>query len=98
MSIAADGQDGATTSGGSSSSGWRRLRADTVIMNPPFGTRRKGADVEFLRAAARLVARDGGALYSLHKSSTRAHLQKVAVRCVGFWWWRESVFGLAAEW
>ena len=28
-----------------------RLRADTVIMNPPFGTRRKGADMDFLRAA-----------------------------------------------
>lgn len=28
-----------------------RLHADTVIMNPPFGTRRKGADMEFLRAA-----------------------------------------------
>ena len=28
-----------------------RLQADTVIMNPPFGTRRKGADLDFLRAA-----------------------------------------------
>ena len=27
------------------------LWADVVVMNPPFGTRRKGADVEFLRAA-----------------------------------------------
>ena len=29
-----------------------RLRlqgVDTVVMNPPFGTRRKGADIEFLR-------------------------------------------------
>lgn len=31
-----------------------RLRADTVILNPPFGTRRKGADVDFLRAAFRV--------------------------------------------
>lgn len=29
----------------------RALWADVVIMNPPFGTRRKGADLEFLRAA-----------------------------------------------
>ena len=29
----------------------QRLAADTVIMNPPFGTRRKGADLDFLRAA-----------------------------------------------
>ncbi|GBF93134.1 methyltransferase [Raphidocelis subcapitata] len=62
---------------------WRRLRCDTVIMNPPFGTRRKGADVDFLRAAARLVRGGGGAIYSLHKSSTRAHLQKVALRELG---------------
>ena len=27
------------------------LRADTVVMNPPFGTRRRGADIDFLRAA-----------------------------------------------
>lgn len=62
--------------------GWARLRADTVVMNPPFGARRKGADVEFLYAAAALLRRGGGgAAYSLHKSSTRAHLQKVATRC-----------------
>ena len=28
-----------------------RHPVDTVIMNPPFGTRRKGADLDFLRAA-----------------------------------------------
>ena len=28
-----------------------RLRAHTVVMNPPFGTRVKGADLEFLHAA-----------------------------------------------
>ncbi|EIE18452.1 S-adenosyl-L-methionine-dependent methyltransferase [Coccomyxa subellipsoidea C-169] len=52
-----------------------RLTADTVIMNPPFGTRRKGADLDFLRAAFR-VSR--GSVYSLHKTSTRAHIQRVA--------------------
>ncbi|KIY96084.1 Methyltransferase-like protein 5 [Monoraphidium neglectum] len=78
----------ACSTSGSNSSGsgggpWRRLRCDTVIMNPPFGTRRKGADVDFLRAATRLVRGGGGAVYSLHKSSTRAHLQKVALRELG---------------
>lgn len=34
--------------------GQPRLAADTVIMNPPFGTRRKGADLDFLRAAFRV--------------------------------------------
>ncbi|KAK9839252.1 hypothetical protein WJX81_004343 [Elliptochloris bilobata] len=52
-----------------------RLRADTVVMNPPFGTRQRGADLEFLRAAFRVSA---GAVYSLHKSSTRAHVARVA--------------------
>jgi hypothetical protein len=88
LSIAHDpADDGAcsTSGSGSASSGWpwRRLRCDTVIMNPPFGTRRKGADVDFLRAATRLVRGGGGAVYSLHKSSTRAHLQKVALRWAG---------------
>jgi rRNA N6-adenosine-methyltransferase METTL5 len=46
-------------------------RFDTVLMNPPFGTRRAGADVEFLEAAMQLRP---AAIYSLHKSSTRAHL------------------------
>ncbi len=53
-----------------------RLRCDTVVMNPPFGTRRAGADVAFLRAAFRIAA---GAIYSLHKTSTRAHIEKVAM-------------------
>ena len=44
-------------------------------MNPPFGTKRKGADVEFLRAAAAISS---GSIYSLHKTSTRAHIAKVA--------------------
>ena len=57
-----------------------RARADVVIMNPPFGTRRKGADVEFLRAAFR-VARTS--VYSLHKSSTRKHIQRVRCAEVG---------------
>lgn len=34
------------------------LWADVVIMNPPFGTRRKGADLEFLRAAFQVCMYD----------------------------------------
>ena len=52
------------------------LHADTVVMNPPFGTRRKGADMGFLRAAL-TVAKT--AVYSLHKTSTRAHIEKHAL-------------------
>jgi hypothetical protein len=56
---------------------FRGLRADTVVMNPPFGTRKKGADMGFLRAGL-LIARN--AVYSLNKTSTRAHIEKHALR------------------
>jgi putative methylase len=45
---------------------------DTVVMNPPFGTRRRHADVEFLDEALRLA----GAVYTIHKSSTRDFILK----------------------
>jgi len=48
---------------------------DTVVMNPPFGTRRKGVDVVFLEKAIELT-RPGGVVYSLHKTCTRNYLQK----------------------
>lgn len=42
---------------------------DTVIMNPPFGTKHNaGMDMRFLEVAMRLA---NGAVYSLHKTSTR---------------------------
>ena len=56
------------------------LVADTVIMNPPFGTRQKGADMDFLRAAFKISKHS---VYSLHKSSTREYIGKVAKRDLG---------------
>lgn len=53
------------------------LWADVVIMNPPFGTRRRGADLEFLRAAFQISR---GSIYSLHKSTTRQYIQKIAMQ------------------
>lgn len=46
---------------------------DTVLTNPPFGTKNDnaGIDVQFLRTATRLARR---AVYSFHKRSTRAFL------------------------
>ncbi|KAL0482657.1 hypothetical protein AKO1_014348 [Acrasis kona] len=41
---------------------------DTVVLNPPFGTRIKGADMQFLKIATELTNK---AVYSLHKTSTR---------------------------
>ena len=47
---------------------------DTVLTNPPFGTKHNaGIDVQFLRTATRLASR---AVYSFHKRSTRAFLMK----------------------
>ncbi|KAK1336902.1 hypothetical protein QTO34_002938, partial [Cnephaeus nilssonii] len=49
---------------------------DTVIMNPPFGTKNnKGTDMAFLKTALEMART---AVYSLHKSSTREHIQKKA--------------------
>ncbi|XP_022179411.1 methyltransferase-like protein 5 [Myzus persicae] len=48
---------------------------DTVIMNPPFGTRERGADLIFLKMALSLATR---AVYSLHKTSTRKRVLSMA--------------------
>ncbi|KAI4458900.1 hypothetical protein MML48_6g00006199 [Holotrichia oblita] len=49
---------------------------DTVIMNPPFGTKHnQGIDMQFLTRAFELSR---GAVYSLHKTSTRKHVLKTA--------------------
>lgn len=50
--------------------------ADVIIMNPPFGTKTtKGIDMVFLQAAVELRPR---VIYSMHKSSTRAHVLRKA--------------------
>ena len=49
---------------------------DTVVMNPPFGTKHnKGIDVAFVEKGLALAKT---AVYSLHKSSTREHMLKKA--------------------
>jgi predicted RNA methylase len=47
-----------------------RGQVDTVVMNPPFGTKRPHADIQFLQTALRI----GKVVYSIHKASTRRHL------------------------
>jgi predicted RNA methylase len=47
---------------------------DTVIMNPPFGTKQAGIDMTFLQQAVQV----SNVVYSLHKSSTRGHIEKKA--------------------
>lgn len=48
---------------------------DTVIMNPPFGTRQKGIDLEFVKVGLKIASQ---AVYSLHKTSTRQHIMAKA--------------------
>lgn len=49
---------------------------DTVIMNPPFGTKNnKGTDMLFLKTALQLARTS---VYSMHKTSTRQHILKVS--------------------
>ena len=49
---------------------------DTVVMNPPFGTKHnKGIDMEFVKTGLALAKT---AVYSLHKTSTRDHIVKKA--------------------
>lgn len=50
---------------------WKN-RVDTVVMNPPFGTKHnKGLDMKFLQAGLMMASK---AVYSLHKTSTREHV------------------------
>lgn len=52
-------------------------RFDTVLMNPPFGTKKNaGLDVKFLETGIRFAR---SAVYSLHKSSTRDFVRKKGV-------------------
>jgi len=50
---------------------------DTVLMNPPFGTRNKGIDMVFVETALRITRKS---VYSLHKTSTRKHILKRAAK------------------
>ncbi|MBN1109305.1 MAG: 50S ribosomal protein L11 methyltransferase [Methanomassiliicoccales archaeon] len=49
---------------------------DTVIMNPPFGAQRRGADRPFLIAAMRCAP----VIYSLHLSQTEGFVQRFTSR------------------
>lgn len=50
-------------------------RYDTVIMNPPFGTNKKGIDIEFLKVAINMSKHS---VYSLHKTNTREYISSKA--------------------
>jgi putative methylase len=48
-----------------------RGRFDTVLMNPPFGTRKPHSDMQFLEAAMSL----GDVVYSIHKTTTEHYVR-----------------------
>jgi putative methylase len=52
---------------------------DTVVMNPPFGVKTKGADRPFLRAALKV----GKVIYTMHKTTTRDFITEYIKRCGG---------------
>jgi Predicted RNA methylase len=54
------------------------LRGDLVVQNPPFGVKRKHADLEFLSLALKIAP----AVYSIHKDSPglRTRLKRLAQR------------------
>jgi rRNA N6-adenosine-methyltransferase METTL5 len=63
----------------------RSHSVDTVVTNPPFGTKKHvGMDLRFLRTATRLARR---AVYSFHKSSTRNYV----LRQVAAWGYQGKV-------
>jgi predicted RNA methylase len=47
---------------------------DTIVMNPPFGTRNKGIDTAFVVKGME----NASTVYSLHKTSTRDHFKRLA--------------------
>jgi putative methylase len=49
---------------------------DTVVMNPPFGTKKRGADREFLVKAFSISK----VTYSFHKTSTNEYIMQLAKR------------------
>jgi predicted RNA methylase len=54
-----------------------RSEFDTVIMNPPFGTKQRHLDKVFLRKAIQI----GRVAYSIHKSATREYIVRYLKRC-----------------
>ncbi|CAB4397610.1 unnamed protein product [Rhizophagus irregularis] len=51
-------------------------KVDTIVMNPPFGTKNnEGIDIIFLKKAIEIATTS---VYSLHKSSTREYIREKA--------------------
>lgn len=53
----------------------KSMKADTVIQNPPFGTKEKHIDTIFLEKATQIA----NVVYSMHKFETREYIEKYCV-------------------
>ena len=51
------------------------LRGDTIIQNPPFGTKKRNMDTKFLKKAFEI----GNVVYSLHKKGNYEFIKNVAL-------------------
>jgi putative methylase len=49
-------------------------KADTVVMNPPFGTKKKHADRQFLESAFRIAS----SIISFHKTETKGFIDAIS--------------------
>ena len=52
------------------------IKADTVVQNPPFGTKVRHSDIFFLEKALKIAP----VVYSFHKSETKAFLERFSTR------------------
>jgi len=50
---------------------WSKIKVDTILMNPPFGTKLKASMWNFLKLLAK-----SDKIYTLHKTSTRESILK----------------------
>ncbi len=64
---------------------------DTVLMNPPFGSQNKGADIPFLNKAFRSACK----IYSLHNEKTKDYIKEY-IKDKGFhiFWEKRYMLGI----
>ncbi|MGM0404817.1 MAG: METTL5 family protein [Thermoplasmatota archaeon] len=66
-------------------------RGDTVLMNPPFGSQKRGADIPFLNQAFKSARK----IYSLHNEKTEDYIRN-HIKNKGFhiFWEKRYMFGI----
>ena len=68
-----------------------KTEADTIVMNPPFGSQNRGADIPFLEKAFDIAPR----IYSLHNAKTEDFLRKfINTNGYSIFWEKRYMFGV----